>query len=113
MSTVSSDVPVIKMEEQSTLLGDLDVKKEPATPTEQLDDDIYEDAGDLDFSEMNPGSVFLARMPQYLWKTWSEKEDEQDVQIGTIRIEGAMDQPQTVYPLNLCSPLIVPLSFVR
>ena len=77
---------------------DLPVKTEPfdGSPSpEQLDDDIYEDAGDVDFADYSSG-VFLTRIPKYLFKSWSELDDEQDVQVGTVRVEGRLENPQGV-----------------
>ena len=75
--------------------GDATIKAEPMSPTAQVDEDLYEDAGDLSFAEYHT-DVFLARIPQYLWKTWLDLEDEQDIQIGTLRVEGAVGKPQSV-----------------
>ncbi|KKZ63900.1 transcription initiation factor TFIIF subunit beta [[Emmonsia] crescens] len=51
------------------------------------DDDIYEDTGDLDFSN-SMQDVWLTRIPKMLWENWSRLEDDEEVQIGTIRVEG-------------------------
>ena len=79
--------------------GDPLVKTEPfhvdASPAEELDDDIYEDAGDVDFADYST-EAFLTRIPKYLWKTWSDSNEEQDIQVGTIRVEGPLDNPQAV-----------------
>ncbi|KAL8693135.1 MAG: hypothetical protein Q9218_001987 [Villophora microphyllina] len=81
------DGPNMKME-------DARIKVEPpsaaASPTAQSDEDIYEDAGDLDFSAAQQG-LFLTRIPKYLWDSWSTLDDEQEIQLGTIRVEGALE----------------------
>ena len=64
-------------------------------PLEQLDEDVYEDAGDLEFMGFSP-DIFLTRLPKYLWRTWSEMDDGQDVQVGRIRVEGALNNPEAV-----------------
>lgn len=55
------------------------------------DDDIYEDAGDLDFSA-SAQNVWLTRLPQQLWDHWAttdeNADDDEEIEIGTIRIEG-------------------------
>ena len=51
------------------------------------DEDVYEDAGDLDFSGTEPG-LYLTRIPKFLWERWSKLDDNQEVQIGTLRVEG-------------------------
>lgn len=66
------------------------VKAEPgASPLPMDEDDLYEDAGDLEFFESTPtnqvGSLYLARVPKALWKSWSELDDDAEIQIGTLR----------------------------
>jgi transcription initiation factor TFIIF subunit beta len=75
------------------------VKREDSVPIKSeaedaspmaLDDDIYEDAGDLDFYDsslpQDPfGSMYLARVPQYVWEAWSKLDEKESIEIGTIR----------------------------
>lgn len=68
--------PVVKTESGST----------GASPA-GLEDDIYEDAGDLDFTQANQ-AVYLTRVPKWLWEAWSKLDDDAEVKIGTIRVEG-------------------------
>lgn len=60
-----------------------------ASPAGLSDDDIYEDAGDLEFYniEENPmaGNVYLTHVPKYLYDAWAHLDDDADIQIGTIR----------------------------
>ena len=56
------------------------------------DEDVYEDAGDLEFQNRNSdGSsnlndrMFLVRLPVELWQAWSNIDDDQEIQIGRIR----------------------------
>lgn len=67
------------------------IKPDPDTKDAVLDDlddeDIYEDAGDLDFSAAGQ-SVWLSRLPRQLWEHWSSLEDDEEIEIGTIRLEG-------------------------
>jgi transcription initiation factor TFIIF subunit beta len=51
------------------------------------DEDIYEDAGDLDFTQSGQ-RVWLTRIPTDLWKHWSQLDDDEEIQIGTVRVEG-------------------------
>lgn len=51
------------------------------------DDDLYEDAGDLDFSNAAQ-SVWLSRIPRSLWQNWENLDDDEEIQVGTVRIEG-------------------------
>lgn len=51
------------------------------------DDDYYEDTGDLDFSQADQ-KVWLTRIPTELWKSWSQLDDDEEIEIGTVRVEG-------------------------
>lgn len=66
------------------------IKSEPgsagASPA-RAEEDIYEDAGDLDFTQANQ-APYLTRLPKWLWETWSRLDDDAEVQIGMIRVEG-------------------------
>lgn len=77
---------------------DSKIKPEPegvgASPAAQ-DDDVYEDAGDLDFSGAEPG-LYLTRIPKFLWEQWSKLDDNQEIQIGTLRVEGDLSDIKRV-----------------
>ncbi len=64
------------------------VKAEPddASPA-PLDEDIYEDAGDLDFFEPTSqnANLYLARVPQYVWDAWDKLDADSEIPSGTIR----------------------------
>ncbi|MCJ1464069.1 hypothetical protein MMC07_002681 [Pseudocyphellaria aurata] len=64
-----------------------------ASPSAQSDEDIYEDAGDLDFGGSTQG-IYLTRIPKYLWETWSKLDDDDEIRIGTIRVEGSSEDPK-------------------
>lgn len=67
------------------------------TPSPYMDeDDVYEeDAGDLDFSRAQQ-QLWLSHIPRSLWETWSSLGDDEEIEIGTIRVEGAETEPQRV-----------------
>lgn len=52
-----------------------------------LEDDLYEDAGDLDMSGSGQ-DVWLTRIPKVLWENWSQLDDDEEIEIGTVRVEG-------------------------
>lgn len=52
-----------------------------------IDEDIYDDDGDLDFSNSGQ-NVWLSRIPRSLWEHWASLDDDEEIQIGTMRIEG-------------------------
>ncbi|KAK2740750.1 hypothetical protein FQN57_005982 [Myotisia sp. PD_48] len=68
-----------------------DIKPDPDTKDSvdimMSDDDIYEDTGDLDFTNANQ-NVWLTRVPRVLWESWSKLDDDEEVEIGTVRVEG-------------------------
>ncbi|CAL5867273.1 uncharacterized protein PFLUO_LOCUS1488 [Penicillium psychrofluorescens] len=71
------DAPYIKPDpdNKDAILADLE------------DEDIYEDAGDLEFSQSGQ-NVWLSRLPRQLWEHWAHLDDDEEVEIGTVRIEG-------------------------
>lgn len=74
-----------------------EVKSESGSPAPFMDDDLYEDAGDLDFYDQNGPAdlnhLALMRVSKDLWKNWSEMSDDQEIQIGTMRV---WDEPVQV-----------------
>ena len=98
-SAYGTEVPSIKVEGASAANG-----QGPTIKTEsessafllaQPDEDIYEDTGDLDFSSADQ-SVYLTRLPKFLWETWSKLDDDQEVQVGTLRVEGSQGDTKRV-----------------
>ncbi|KAI3332261.1 hypothetical protein HD806DRAFT_479912, partial [Xylariaceae sp. AK1471] len=67
------------------------------------DDDIYEDAGDLEFVDFNPATnpaaadIQLTHVPKYLYNAWAQMNDDEEVRIGTVRrwVEVGKDGRQT------------------
>lgn len=66
------------------------IKPDPENPAEE--EDLYEDAGDLEFYDKNaPTSetLYLARVPRYMWEAWYKLTerlgDDDEIQIGTLR----------------------------
>lgn len=71
-------------------MADTLIKPDPdalgASPGAASEDDIYEDAGDLEFNtDPKFQAVYLARVPKYIWDAWSSLDDDAEIQIGTIR----------------------------
>ena len=79
--------------------GELGFKVDPdisGSPARAFQDEgVYEDAGDLDFTN-SAQTVYLTRIPKFLWKTWSIMDDDHEVEIGTVRVEGDFQQPKRV-----------------
>ncbi|KAG9245961.1 putative transcription initiation factor IIF subunit beta [Calycina marina] len=64
------------------------IKPDPEFKLEgSLDDqDIYEDTGDLEFNtDPKFQSVYIAKIPRYVWKAWSQLDDDAEICIGTVR----------------------------
>jgi transcription initiation factor TFIIF subunit beta len=64
-----------------------DVKQSPAAFE---DDDLYEDAGDLEFYDNNNpqdpyGNAMLAHLPKYLHDQWAQLGDDEEIVIGKVR----------------------------
>lgn len=92
MTTSNGSIPSVKLEAgHISFDGDeARIKQDPdlsgASPAALSDDDIYEDAGDLDFNSAQQ-AVWLTRLPKFLWENWSKFDDDEEIQLGTIRIE--------------------------
>jgi transcription initiation factor TFIIF subunit beta len=84
---------------------------EAATPSPPAfaDEDIYEDAGDLEFNtDTKFQKLYLARMPKYVWDNWSKLDDDAEIHIGTIRqstVTGSNGVGR-VYPVSRCLVVI-------
>ena len=93
-----SDVPSIKAE--NPVNGQTPhIKPDPdsigASPAPHTDDDLYEDAGDLEFAGADQG-LYLTRLPKFLWERWSQLDDDQEVTIGTVRVESGPENIKRV-----------------
>ena len=105
MAAVSSDTSILKTEISSQdVNGETTIKieREPigAPSSVQSDEDIYEDPGDLDFSGTIEG-LYLARIPKFLWENWSKLENDEEIRLGTVRIEGGPDDVKRVGDLTI------------
>jgi len=89
------DTPLIKIEHGESI--ELDVKPKAEFDVlsleAQSEEDIYEDAGDLDFTSSKQ-HVFLTRLPKFLWSSWSQMDDDTEIQLGTMRVEGDLENPK-------------------
>lgn len=89
-----SGVPRVKLES----VPDITIKPEPMEDTpspSDEDDDLYEDTGDLDFSQSQQ-QLWLSHIPRTLWDTLSKLQDDEEMEIGTIRVEGPETNPSRV-----------------
>jgi len=91
MTTLNgAGIPSVKLETNGE---EPQIKQDPdfigASPAALSDDDIYEDAGDLDLYSVHQG-VWLTRLPKFLWENWSKIDDDEEIQLGMIRIESPL-----------------------
>lgn len=50
------------------------------------DEDIYEDTGDLDFSNSNK-QIWMTRLPESLWDAFNKLKGDDEIVIGRVRVE--------------------------
>ena len=72
---IKEEIPTFKSEMDTYPAASLD------------DDDGYEDTGELNIPP-NIESLWLTRVPDYLWAALSRLNDDDEIQIGTVRIWG-------------------------
>jgi transcription initiation factor TFIIF subunit beta len=80
----------------------------PGSPAQVDEEDLYEDAGDLEFYEKNAGAfeqLYRARVPRYMWEAWSKLTerlgDDDEIQIGTLR---TWNEQKPDGSLDVCIP---------
>lgn len=60
------------------------VKNEP--DISPLDDDDYEDTGELHIPEDGTeATAWLARLPRWLWEAWNDIAEDEEIVLGKIR----------------------------
>ena len=98
MATLQNPViPRVKLE----AVSDGNVKQElvdedMASPYMDIDDEGLEDGGDLDFSSAQH-ELWLTQIPRPLWDAWSTMGLDDEIEIGTVRLEGPdLKNPQRV-----------------
>ena len=90
-------------------MADTLIKPDPdvkgASPGVHADDDIYEDAGDLEFNT-DPAwqALYLARVPQGLWESWSKLDDDAEIHLGTIRVVNMIQPDGSTKVCQFSSP---------
>jgi len=84
------------------------IKPESGTEDAFVEDELDEST-DLEFYDKNPptginfNSLYMARLPAYLWQAWSQLKDDDEIQIGTIRAWKTPDG-KDVSLLRECGP---------
>ena len=97
VDNMRGEVSMIKMEHGEGIEPDVKLKVELdiLSPAAQYEEDLYEDAGDLDFTNSKQ-QIFLIRLPKFLWKSWFQMDDDAEIHLGTMRVEGDLDNPKRV-----------------
>ncbi|PNY23738.1 Transcription initiation factor IIF subunit beta, partial [Tolypocladium capitatum] len=89
----ADDAAAATMADPTLIKPDPDGEK-PAVTTPMEEDDLDEDAGDLEFYDKNATgrqfeTLYLARVPKYMWDAWLKMTerlgDDDEIQIGTLR----------------------------
>ncbi|KAL2352334.1 transcription initiation factor IIF, beta subunit family protein [Cryomyces antarcticus] len=79
----------VKMEDAPLIKPDPEI----SSPTTVMDEDQYEDTGELQLFDPNDvtSGVWLTKIPKYLWEAWSTMEDDEQIQIGKLRVWGSTE----------------------
>ena len=97
----ATNVPTIKVEQGTHVANGSNphMKVEDyegtGSPVNQVDEDIYEDTGELDFSNITQ-NVYLTKLPRELWDIWSTIDDDQEIRLGTVRVEEGLKDVKRV-----------------
>jgi transcription initiation factor TFIIF subunit beta len=102
MTTLHGGLPSVKVEDASSMMIKDETMEDALSP--YMEEDIYEDAGDLDFANAQK-KVWLSHIPRSLWETLSTMEGDDEIEIGTLRVEGSESQPTRVSS-SVCSALL-------
>lgn len=90
---MASAIPSVKIERVPS--PDIKAEADDDTPEPMEEDDIYEDPGDLDFSNAHQ-KIWLGHIPKSLWDIWASLGEDEEIEIGTIRLEGSEANPSRV-----------------
>ncbi len=58
-----------------------------------MDEDDFEDTGELTIPP-DVNGMWLMRIPRILWETWATADDDEELQIGNIRVWQGQNQGQ-------------------
>lgn len=97
--------PSVKLEagtKQEPGLSSSDIKTEPGFKTEPGyadDDELYEDAGDLDVSN-GDRAVWLVKLPQFLAERWRDVDEDEEIVLGTVKVDRNAPDQKNVCPVS-------------
>lgn len=78
--------PCHNMASTATLKSENEIKPDPelGSPTSLVDDDTYEDTGELEIPKLPP-AAWLLRIPKILYEGWAGIDDDEEIKLGVIR----------------------------
>ncbi|KAI9749519.1 MAG: Anucleate primary sterigmata protein B [Chaenotheca gracillima] len=96
-----ASMPAVKAEQDDHLSAH--IKPDPdsvgASPSALSDEDLYEDAGDLDLSKSQ--FFYLMKIPKWLWESWADIDDDQEIRLGSVKVEQPPEGGPQKMTLNL------------
>lgn len=94
-SMPGSVIPQVKVENADVNIKNEAMDVDMPSPYVDEDEDGFEDTGDLDFSQAQQ-QLWLSHIPRSLWEALSKLEDDDEIDLGTIRVEGPENNPHRV-----------------
>lgn len=97
MATLGGNsIPTMKVEGPPDQTIKPEPNDSPSPYMDEMDEDGYEDAGDLDFNNAQR-QLWLNSLPRSLLETLAqEMGDAEEIEVGTVRIEGSESDPTRV-----------------
>lgn len=94
----NAQVPQIKVDsgtmDDHIKMEDVD-SASPSAASDTYMDDADLDDPELDFKQAYQ-NIWLSKLPKHLWETLAKIDDNDEIEIGTIRVEGSLDRPERV-----------------
>lgn len=87
MPNMATSIPTMKLEPAPDDHVKMELTEDTPSPYMDDIDEAIEDAGDLDFSKAQT-KFWLSHLPRSLWESLSQMGDDDEVVLGTMRIEG-------------------------
>jgi len=103
---MSAPIPSVKLEGD-----DMNVKMEDVSSPSAVSDTYMDDADDdpeLNFDEVNR-LLWTSKLPKYLWEVLAKASDDDEIELGTIRVEGSFDNPDRISLMLNDAPIFTDL----
>lgn len=90
---MAAPIPTVKVEAMDSRIN---MEDTPSPSDVGMEDaDLVEEEEDLDFSRAQQ-PLWLSKLPKYLWETLAKISDNDEIELGTIRVEGTLENPTRV-----------------